>query len=254
MKTPSQIRAEITAQIVAALEQGVIPWRKPWSTIRDPFRLPSNIKTLRPYRGINVLMLQLAASKNAYCVGLWGTFNRWKAIGCNVRKGEKGTAIVFWKPISEAKGSDDDDEPRTFPLLQSWTVFNVAQVQGKAAEPFHSLPRSNGKPTTDDRHEEFEQAIAATEADIRYGGNQAIYYRPPEDFIRVPNREQFVDFPAFAETVLHETCHWSETRLGWTGSYAEGELRAEIGACFLVTALGIPNSNNLTNHAAYIQS
>ena len=101
---------------------------------------------------------------------------------------------------------------------------------------------------------EFDRAVAATGADIRLGHEHAAYHRPPSDHIVMPDEDRFENFPAYSETLLHELCHWTEWRTGWSGSYAEGELRAEVGACFLANALGIPNSDDLTNHSAYIQS
>ena len=81
-----------------------------------------------------------------------------------------------------------------------------------------------------------------------------MYCRPPKDYIVMPHEHQFDNFPAYAETLAHEILHWSEWRTGWSGSYAEGELRAELGACFLTSALGIPTSDDLSNHQAYVQS
>jgi antirestriction protein ArdC len=80
------------------------------------------------------------------------------------------------------------------------------------------------------------------------------YNRLPADYIQVPQEGHFESFPAFAETVAHELSHWSEHRMGWTGNYAQGELRAEMAAVFLTAALNIPDSGDLTNHVAYLQS
>jgi antirestriction protein ArdC len=95
--------------------------------------------------------------------------------------------------------------------------------------------------------------VSATGADVRYGGSKAVYYRD-SDHIGMPEEGRFESFPAFAETLAHELAHWTEMRLGWTGNYAEGELRAEMSAVFTTSALNIPESNDLTNHSAYIGS
>lgn len=99
----------------------------------------------------------------------------------------------------------------------------------------------------------------ATEADIRYGGNQA-YYQPAGDFIQMPNRHQF-STPDFYDALLHELCHWTEhqSRLNWDrtkpeNTYALGELIAELGACFLAGELGLPLDQSLGNHAAYLKN
>lgn len=107
---------------------------------------------------------------------------------------------------------------------------------------------------------EADAAIAATEADIRYGGNRA-FYDPAADFIQMLLREQFGG-AEFHETIFHELVHWTEhpSRLDWNRSqqgkhaYSLGELIAEIGACYLCAELGVPTSENLDNHAAYLKS
>jgi len=107
-----------------------------------------------------------------------------------------------------------------------------------------------------DTYEEADAVIAATGADIRYGGNAAFYNRA-QDYIQVPLREQFTAADYY-ETVLHELCHWTEapSRLDWNRKeegYAMGELIAEMGSCFLATELGIPNAESLPNHASYLE-
>ena len=257
MKTQNEIRAELTQRIVEALKQGVIPWRKPWRSIPDPVRLPTNAVTRRPYNGFNILALQLAAQLHGYPAGLWASYNQWRSVGAQVRKGEKASTIILFKPVTKIeKGEEGEiDKTKTFPILKTWSVFNISQVDGEIAEKYQVTSAPTGTRFENVDRSEFDRAVAATGADIRYGtGNKAAYQRPPGDFIIVPHEEQFHDFPAFAETLLHECCHWTEWRTGWSGSYAEGELRAEIGACFLATALGVPNSDDLANHTAYIQS
>ena len=96
--------------------------------------------------------------------------------------------------------------------------------------------------------------VEATGAVIRFGGSSAVYYRLPVDQIVVPNEDRFSSFPAFAETLAHEISHWTEHRMNWTGSYSEGELRAEMASVFLMAALNIPDSNDLENHTAYLGS
>lgn len=255
MKTQHEVRAELTNRIVEALKKGVIPWRKPWRSIPDPVRLPTNFVTKKAYQGFNVLNLQLTSQLNDYPVGYWGSFQQWKAAGAQVRKGEKATTIILYKPLTKTeKGEDGEaDKTRAFPMLKTWSVFNISQVEGEVVEKFQTLPITTGSRFDDVDRSEFDRAVEATGAEIRFGGgDKAAYYRPPLDFIRMPFEEQFHDFPAFAETMLHELCHHSEWRMGWTGSYAEGELRAEIGSCFLANALGIPNSDDLSNHESYI--
>lgn len=253
MQTQSEIRSSITNRIVAALKDGLVPWRRPWTTVNDPVRFPTNFISQRPYRGVNTLMLQLTEMEKSYPSGFWATFNQWNYLDCHVRKGERATQIILWKPVTKTKQTDKGEEKSSFPIMRTWSVFNVAQCEGKIADRYRATPNTSGKILEADVHEEFERAVAATQADIRFGGDRA-YYSRNQDCICVPKREDFNSFPSFAETILHELSHWSESRLKWTGSYAAGELRAEISACFLASSLGIPNSEDLTNHAAYIKS
>ncbi len=254
MSSQTEIRESITSRIVEALRQGTIPWRKPWSNVADPVRLPTNYVTKQPYHGMNVMLLWLTAQERAYPANFWASYQQWRSIGAQVRKGEKSTQVVFWRPIKKkVKDEHGVEREESFPLLRTWSVFNVAQVEGKAVEQFQ-VASATAPHFTDIDRSEFDRAVAATNADIRYGFNQAAYRRPPADFITMPNEDRFHSFPDYAETLLHELAHWSELRTNWSGSYAEGELRAEIAACFMASSLGIPNSDDLTNHTAYIGS
>jgi len=255
MLTQAEIRQSITDRLVNALKSGTdkIPWRRPWRTVGP--RLPTNQVTGRAYGGINILSLWLAAQEKNYSVDLWASFNQWKSIGAVVKKSEKAERIVFYSPVKKQKKDENGIEKlETFPILKTWSVFNVAQVEGKSVEKFQ--PRSSPLVTFSDvDRSEFDRAVAGSKADLRFGGDMAYYKRLPDDYVQVPNEEQFEGFAAYAETVLHEVGgHWSEHRLGWSGSYAEGELRAEITACFLAASLGVPDSGNLTNHVKYLES
>ena len=174
----------------------------------------------------------------------------------DVPSGEWGTAIIFWKPLKITDEKEDGDEEKTIFMLRGYTVFNIDQVEGEHLDHLrvgHTIINENPV----DTYEAADRVIAATEADIRYGGNQAFYNRAM-DFIQVPLREQFTA-AEYYETILHELCHWSEApnRLNWNRKeegYAMGELIAEMGSCFLASELGIPNAENLPNHASYLKS
>jgi antirestriction protein ArdC len=256
MQSQNEIRESITNRIVEALKQGKIPWRRPWTDVPNPAKLPTNFLSKRAYSGINVPLLWLTENERGYPVSYWASFQQWKALGASVKKGEKATQIVFYRQVKKTIEQEDGEKRlETFPLLRFWSVFNVSQISGEIAEQFKAKPQTDGVETFDAvPRTEFDQLIAAIGADIRYGsGLRAAYYRPPHDYITMPEEKQFVSFPAFAETLLHELSHMSEHPIGWTGTYAEGELRAEMASCFLMAALGIPGGD-LTNHAAYVQS
>ena len=252
MQGQTEIRQSITNKIIDALKNGTIPWRKPWTGAEGP-RTPTNFLTKRRYSGINIPILWLQGQEKGYDVDFWATFNQWKSAGASVKKGEKATQVVFFKPIKRTvTDANGDEKLESFPLLRTFSVFNVAQVSGAVVEPYLDRPARTG--VVREQREEFDRVVAATGAEIRFAGSKAAYYRLPADFIQMPHEDRFESFPSFAETLAHELSHWSEHRLNWTGSYAEGELRAEMAAVFTMAALDIPDSNNLENHAAYVGS
>jgi antirestriction protein ArdC len=104
----TSIYEEITEKIITALEDGVNPWAKPWQAVHyGPFR---NALTNRPYRGMNVLLLNLMALSRGHVDPRWLTYRNAEQLGGHVRKGEKGAAIVFWKFLP-ARDRDGDAEP-----------------------------------------------------------------------------------------------------------------------------------------------
>ncbi len=131
-------------------------------------------------------------------------------------------------------------------------MFNLDQVEGIDRSRF--LPAQRPATAFVD-YAPAEEVIRATNADIRFGGDQALY-SPAGDYIQLPLKAAFVSDHEFYTTAYHELCHWScaRHRLNWTGSYALGELVAEIGACYLAAETGVPQSEDMTNHHAYIAS
>jgi antirestriction protein ArdC len=195
----------------------------------------------------------MAAQESGYEVDYWATFQQWKSVGAHVKKGEKSTQIVFYKPIKKTvEQADGTERLESFPLLRTFPVFSIHQVEGAIAERFLARPAKPIFQSAD--RADFDRMVEATGADVRHGGSRAVYYRLPADYIQVPHEGHFESFPAYAETLSHELSHWTEHRMGWSGSYALGELRAEMAAIFVTAALGIPESNDLTNHVAYLQS
>lgn len=247
MSVQDEIRAKVTQQIVEALKSGQTPpWRRPWAS-QGPC-LPTNIQG-RQYRGINVLCLLMAAMQKNYPTNLWGSYAMFRSVGAQVRKGEKATQIILWKPITRRKvDANGEEKVDSFPVMKTWSVFNVAQVDGYPLP----VPQKNGTDFVD--YGPAEEAVAATGADIRFGGSRA-FYSVNGDFIQMPPKESFESVQGYYSTLLHEVTHWAQPRLNWKGSYALEELVAEIcGGCFLPAELGIPQSDDLTNHVAYVQS
>jgi antirestriction protein ArdC len=263
MPRQSDIREAITTQIITALEGGnVPPWRRPWRIGKNA-GAHANVISKRSYRGLNPILLDLASEKHGLSSKWWGTFAQWKSLGGRVMPrpdhvppGKWGTPIVFWSPVSkQVQNENGDIEDDKFFVLRLYTVFNVDQVTGldhlKAGQPDTDEPLIVDYQPADD-------AIAATAASIRYGGSKA-FYSLSGDYIQMPPKATFESLDEYYGTTMHELCHWAEhaSRLNWSrkqkeNTYSLGELVAEIGACYLCRELGVPASENLENHIAYL--
>ncbi|MGH7574050.1 MAG: ArdC-like ssDNA-binding domain-containing protein [Longimicrobiales bacterium] len=127
----------ITDRIIAALEAGTAPWRRPWNVAAHGAL--RNAMTGHVYRGVNVPMLSLTASTAGYTDPRWLTFRQAKKAGGAVRKGERGTPVVYWQWIEK---KDDDGEKSRFPILRLYTVFNVEQCDGLRLEPLTDQPET----------------------------------------------------------------------------------------------------------------
>ena len=256
MQSQTDLRQTITNTIIDALKNGGLPpWRKPWSNDPNAPGLHTSMSTGNSYRGINQLLLQVAAMKGDFKSKWWGTFNQIKQNGASVSRGQKGTHVVLFKKI-ERKRTDEagDDVKDGFFVMREFTVFNAEQTSG--LEKFRV---GFTKPQNDDaeRYDNADAVIDAIGADIRHGGNEA-FYNPPGDFIQLPHRHQFESPEAYYETAFHEHVHLSEhpSRLNWNRAeegYAMGELIAELGSCQLMAELGLPTTTNLSNHASYLK-
>ena len=256
MSTQDDTRREVTARIVAALEAGTPPWRRPWRADVTNAGAAANASSGMSYRGVNALLLGLAGYESRW----WATYAQVQALGGRVRKGEHGTRIVFWKQIEKETVFivDGVEAVETVPLLKTYSVFNVTQVDG--LEEFQARPR-DATPFVD--FAPAEAVLATSCADIRYGGSKAVYVSSG-DYIRLPEPEAFAAPHEFYATAFHELIHWTghDSRLDRLGknarfgstAYAREELVAEIGGCFLSAEVGVPQSGDLSNHAAYLNS
>lgn len=266
MPSQSEIRESITADLISLLKKGTKPWQKPWSSDPNCSGLPRNVSSGRAYSGINSLVLQASAMVRGYSSPIWGTYRQFAALGGQVQRrpedikpGKWATTVIYYAEI-ERKKMDVDGLEKTekFPLLRTYSVFNLQQVDGAALD--HLRPgRSDAVEVVPD-YAHAEEVFQATGAEVRFGGDRAFYRRPvgewPNhtggDYIQMPERSRFFTPADFVTTLLHEGIHWTECRRGWTGSYPMGELIAEIGACYLAGQLGVPIGEHLESHAAYL--
>lgn len=256
MSTQTVIRQQVTARILDALRAGTPPWRRPWRADRTNVGFAANGASGHTYRGVNALLLGLAG----YECRWWATSSQIRALGGRVRKGEQATRIVFCRHVERTPkyAVDGDEVIETFPLLKTYSVFNVEQTVGLE----RLLPRP-GEPGAFVPFAQAEAVLAASGADIRYSGTKA-EYDPSRDLIRLPEPESFTAPHEFYATAFHELAHWTghasrldrlskNARFG-SHAYAREELVAEIAGCFLAAEIGIPQSGDLSNHTAYLAS
>ncbi len=249
----------VNKRIIELLDEGTVPWRKPWKSSGGP----RNLISKKPYRGINSFILNCSPYESDFYL----TFNQAKQKGGSVRKGEKSTLVIFWKWL-DRKDTDSSEgaslaSPGSptgkIPLLRYYNVFNLDQVDGI------EHPK---EPEIDNPFTPIEQAEQIIEnmqfkPDFKYGGNRACY-SPQLDYIQLPPKEAFNSPEEFYSTAFHELLHSTghASRLARKGitdpsyfgshDYSQEELVAEFGASMLCGFSGIEQST-IVNSAAYIQ-
>lgn len=237
----------ITDKIMAQLEAGTVPWRKPWAAAQG---LPKNFISKKEYRGINTFLLGCQQYGSPY----WLTYRQAEERGGHIRKGEKSTMVVFWKLMDRSYGLADEDEvadsttPGKMPLLRYYNVFNLEQCEGVAPPPFET-PTYQFTPI-----EKAEQIISGYKdrPNIHYGGNRA-FYRPAEDRVQMPHEYTFPRSEDFYAVLMHELAHSSGAshRLArkevidhhafGSDAYSAEELCAEFCSSYLCAVAGISN-------------
>jgi antirestriction protein ArdC len=242
----------VTDRLVAQLEVGTMPWVKGWKAGTS---LPMNATTNRPYSGINVLLFW-AAADHGFKSPRYLTFKQALDVGGNVRKGEHGEKVYYFKQL-EVADRTNPDELRTVPMLREYTVFNVDQCENLPANVIDG-PNA-GRINPDNRETLADEFIMATRADFREGAGRPCYV-PSKDFITVPAFADFHNMPEYYAAAFHELTHWTghKSRLDRDlksrfdrDAYAVEELIAELGAAFLCAEFGFDNAH--ANQAAYLE-
>ena len=253
------VYTRVTSNIVAALDQGVRPWIRPWSVQHTAGRITRPLRhNGQAYRGINVLMLWGDSVDKGFVSPYWLTYKQAAEMKAQVRNGQHGSIVVYADRLTRI-GTDDKGQgvEKQIPFLKAYTVFNAEQVEGLpvhfCAQPAESLPLS-------ERVARADAFVAATRAEVHHGGNMA-YYAPGPDRLQLPPFEAFRDAQSYYATLLHELTHWTknERRLSrdfgrkafGDAGYAREELVAELGAAFLCADLGI-EAEPREDHAAYL--
>ena len=238
----------ITERIVSLLEQGTVPWHKPWQVKTG---LPRNLVTNKPYRGINPFLLMAAGYESPH----WLTFRQAIQLGGSVKKGEKACPVVFWKPLQVT--DEGTEESKKIPLLRMYYVFNVAQCEG-----LKNMPTEDASSFA--LTEAAEIVAKMPQPPVFKHGMSHAFYTPLNDIVGMPIQERFDTEDSYYATMFHELVHSTghEKRLkrqsimernGYgSDPYCREELIAELGSAFLCGHAGIVE-RTVNNSAAYIK-
>lgn len=251
----TDIYRRVTEEIIGAIALGAGRFQMPWHSSGAMIMEPLNVVSKQPYSGINVLILWSRSVHRGYSCPLWGTYNQWKQLGAQVKRGEKATEIVLWRTTTgrDIDGDEEVREPRML-LIRGFSVFNVAQVEGYVGTPEKVLSES-------ERIHASEAFFAAQDMKLCHEGNRA-YYDVESDRIVIPEFKRFKSPAFYYSTLSHEAIHWTgaPSRLGrelWSRfggrAYAAEELIAELGAAFLSARFSLFGETR-KNSAAYVYS
>jgi antirestriction protein ArdC len=250
------VQQKLTEAVIHALTNEPETWTKPWQGISGTPRNPSSGSV---YTGGNMMILSILSPDPSD--PRWSTYKGWTKLGAQVRKGETGTAIIYWgrsfvSPSGQWKSKrpehGDWTERR---IMRGYNVFHASQVDDAPPPPEQPLVNEN---IDVQAHREWFQSIGS---DWREQPSDRAFYNPQDDFIVTPLDTQFETPAGWFATVAHEHTHWTkpEARANrqkvkdGRDEYAFEELVAELGSVFLCNQHGIA-ADPRPDHAAYIGS
>jgi antirestriction protein ArdC len=240
------IYAAVTDRIVAALENGVRPWRQPWEGGDATARIMRPLQhDGRPYMGVNTIALWVEAAHRDYRSPYWISFRQAHILGGHVRKGEHHADTVYFdKKVATDRDENGEETQRQYRVIRAHQVFNAEQIAGL---PEYYYAKPGPKRPEPERIQRAEDFFAAAKADIRHGGARA-FYSPKDDYIKMPPLEKFFNAEGYYATLAHEFVHWTkrEDRCNREAAksrgdekYAFEEIVAEMGSAFLCADLDI---------------
>ncbi|WP_276499472.1 ArdC family protein [Pontibacter litorisediminis] len=261
----SQLAQQVTDEVIAELQKGKVLWQQPWGS----YGLPKNYSSNRPYGGFNAFYLHHITEKNSFTAPYFLTFRQAQEQGGSIRRGEKGTRIVYWKVYESQESKNAEEQPaensnrsdsRFVPFL--WTVFNIDQVDGVDFQ-LPAVPNRSGQQVIE-ACQQVVDSFPSPAPQIRLGGSEA-WYAPALDRVQVPEPKQFSSAATYHATLFHELIHATghPTRLNRFSdeekasrfgdeAYSKEELVAEMGASFLCAFTGI-REQVFPNSVAYLQ-
>ena len=244
------IYAEITARIIDQMENGIIPWQKPWVANGKAI----SHATGKAYSLLNQMLLGRP--------GEYLTFKQCQEAGGRVRKGEKSSMVVFWKWIEQE--DEETGEKKEVPFLRYYNVFHIDQCEGISAKHTQETTFPDGADTLATAQDIIYDYLSREGVKMTHTEGDHAFYRPATDEVVLPIRKQFISTAEYYSTVFHELAHSTghPSRLNrltkpsffGTEDYSKEELVAEIGASALVNYVGLETTNSLRNNTAYIQN
>ena len=244
------IYAEVTSRIIQQMENGVIPWHKPWIASGKAI----SHATGKAYSLLNQMLLGRP--------GEYVTFKQCQEAGGRVKKGEKAHMVVFWKWIEQE--DEETGEVREVPFLRYYNVFHIDQCEGVTAKHTSEVRFPDGAEVLEAAQEIVYDYLGREGVKLSHSEGDRAFYRPATDEVVLPIRKQFVSTAEYYSTVFHELTHSTghPSRLNrlnraaffGTEDYSKEELVAEIGAATLVNHVGLETDHSFRNNAAYIQN
>lgn len=243
----------VTERIIEQLENGIIPWQRPWTGTKEG---AYNRVSGKPYSLLNQMLL--------LHTGEYASFKQWTEAGGHIRKGEKSEIVTFWKlqPIKEEL-EDGTEIIKQIPFLRCYNVFHISQVDG--VEPKEKPELTEHEPITE--AENIKEVYKNREHIVinEIISNRA-FYSPTMDYIQVPCKEQYTNIEEFYSTLFHEMIHSTghksrldrltndKSAMFGSETYSKEELVAEIGSAMIINMLGIETEKTFKNSSAYIQN
>ncbi len=242
------IYSEVTSRIISEMEQGVIPWQKPWVASGGCI----SYATGKPYSLLNQMLLGKP--------GEYLTFNQCQQEGGRIRKGSKAQIVVFWKWLEQE--DEETGEKKEIPFLRYYNVFHINQCEGLKAKHTKSLPNTAKNSVRADSI--IQNYLAREGVKLNHEAGDRAFYNPSTDSITLPVLNQFAETSKYYSTAFHELTHSTghskrlnrleKTAYFGSEAYSKEELIAEIGASVLVNAAGLETAKSFRNSAAYIQN
>jgi antirestriction protein ArdC len=253
----ADVYQRVTDAIVNAIESGIGSYQMPWTVRQDKGFSPISVGSAKPYRGINTLVLWAQSQSKGYGSAFWGTYQQWAQLGGQVRKGEKGSPVVYWGTYETQKDEGDGEASRHGLFAKGFTVFNIEQTDGC------KLPkRFEPKLSNNERIALADSFFSNIGIQIRDGGNRAFYRPDAPEAVYMPGFDQFPDRVNYYSVLAHESTHWTshasrcDRELGkrfGDDAYAVEELIAELGSAYTMAGLELELAPR-EDHARYIDS